>query len=108
MVVDPAELKDLIEPKDLTGDLALISSVCGLDVAKAIATELSGVSLYISDAALNHSRVSLKKKFHLSFLYEYYIFLKCNALYFWSKLFLLQIQQEHFPFYRKLNHHFFL
>ncbi len=62
MVVDPAELKDLIEPKDLTGDLALISSVCGLDVAKAIATELSGVSLYISDAALNPSRVRLAKK----------------------------------------------
>ena len=58
-MVDPAELKDLIEPKDLTGDLALISSVCGLDVAKAI---VSGVSLYISDAALNPSRVRLAKK----------------------------------------------
>lgn len=61
-MVNPGELRDFIEPKDLTGDLALISSVCGLDVAKAIATNLSGISLYISDATLNPSRLRLARK----------------------------------------------
>ncbi len=61
-MVNPGELTDLIEACDLKGDLALVRDVCGLDVAKAIATGLSGVSLYVPDATLKPARIRLAYK----------------------------------------------
>ena len=61
-MVNPEELLDFVEAKDLTGDLALINDLCGLDVARVIATKLSGVSLYISDAPLNPGRLRLARR----------------------------------------------
>lgn len=61
-MVNPQDLADLIEADDLKGDLALVRDVCGLDVAKAIAMGLSGVSLYVPDATLKPARIRLACK----------------------------------------------
>lgn len=61
-MANPAELEQYICPEDLTGDLALVRDLCGLEAAKALAVKLSGVSLYISDAVLQPGRLRFSKE----------------------------------------------
>lgn len=61
-MVNPDELQEMIEANDLTGDLALVKDLCGIGVARVLATKLSGVNLYISDAPLKPGRIRLANK----------------------------------------------